>query len=80
MATASMKFAKTILFDAPTGVGKRIKNAREGKKVTELAYHAGISPAYWYKIEAEEPETVSIEIIRKIEQLLGIDLGASIND
>ena len=78
MTTACMKYAK--IFDAPQGVGKSIKKARGKKKVTDLAYHVGISPAYWYKIEAEAVETVSIDIIRKIEQILSIDLGGNRND
>jgi transcriptional regulator with XRE-family HTH domain len=68
--------------DVP-GLGERIKQAREarGRPVTQLAKEVGISRNYWYQLEAEAVlGGVAEETLRKIEEVLGIDLGVSFDD
>ncbi|MGL5941894.1 MAG: helix-turn-helix domain-containing protein [Waterburya sp.] len=58
---------------------QKIKQARikDGRSVQLLATMAGISSAYWYQLETDKREWVSVEIIKKIEEVLGVDLGAN---
>ncbi len=68
--------------DVP-GLGDRIKQAREarGRPVTQLAKEVGISRNYWYQLEAEAVlGGVAEETLRKIEEVLGIDLGVKFDD
>jgi transcriptional regulator with XRE-family HTH domain len=65
------------------GLGHRIKQAREttNRPVTQLAKEAGISRNYWYQLEAEAVlGGVAEDTIKKIEEVLGVDLGVSFND
>ena len=65
------------------GLGERIKQAREtsGRPVTQLAKEVGISRNYWYQLEAEAVlGGMAEETLRKIEEVLGIDLGVKFND
>lgn len=60
------------------GLGDEIKRAREAdsRSVTELAKTAGISRNYWYQLEAEAVlGGVAEDTLRKVEQVLGVDLG-----
>jgi transcriptional regulator with XRE-family HTH domain len=60
------------------GMGERIKKAREGDKrsLTSICKEAGISRSYWHQIENEDLRAPATEeIMRKIETVLGIDLG-----
>lgn len=70
----TMKVIRTIAVES-SDLGDKVKKARAGRKVTDLAYRANISPAYWYKIEANEPESVSEETLRNIEKALNINLN-----
>jgi transcriptional regulator with XRE-family HTH domain len=68
--------------DVP-GLGDRIKQAREarGRPVTQLSKEVGISRNYWYQLEAEAVlGGVAEETLRKIEEVLGIDLGVKFDD
>lgn len=68
--------------DVP-GLGDRIKQAREarGRPVTQMAKEVGISRNYWYQLEAEAVlGGVAEETLRKIEEVLGVDLGVQFND
>jgi Helix-turn-helix domain len=58
---------------------ERIKEAREkdGRSVQVLATLAGISTAYWYKLEAGTQKWISEDVLRRIEQVLGIDFGVN---
>ncbi|BAY20110.1 XRE family transcriptional regulator (plasmid) [Anabaenopsis circularis NIES-21] len=65
------------------GLGERIKQAREasGRPVTQLAKEAGISRNYWYQLEAEAVlGGMAEETLRKIEEVLGVDLGVQFDD
>lgn len=62
------------------GLGEKIKKARkaDGRSVEVLAGEAGISRAYWHDIEAERVrDALPEETLRKIEQVLSLDLGVS---
>ena len=68
--------------DVP-GLGDRIKQAREarGRPVTQMAKEVGISRNYWYQLEAEAVlGGVAEETLRKIEEVLGVDLGVQFDD
>lgn len=68
--------------DVP-GLGDRIKQAREarGRPVTHMAKEVGISRNYWYQLEAEAVlGGVAEETLRKIEEVLGVDLGVQFDD
>lgn len=58
---------------------QKIKQARikDGRSVQLLATMAGISSAYWYQLETDKREWVSVEIIKKIEEVLEVDLGVN---
>jgi transcriptional regulator with XRE-family HTH domain len=64
-------------------LGERIKQAREasGRPVTQLAKEAGISRNYWYQLEAEAVlGGMAEETLRKIEEVLGVDLGVQFDE
>ncbi|BDA76153.1 transcriptional regulator (plasmid) [Calothrix sp. PCC 7716] len=68
--------------DVP-GLGERIKIAREAsnRPVTKLCKEVGISRNYWYQLEAEAVlGGVAIDTLRKIESVLGIDLGVQFDE
>ncbi len=68
--------------DVP-GLGDRIKQAREarGRPVTQMAKEVGISRNYWYQLETEAVlGGVAEETLRKIEEVLGVDLGVQFDD
>lgn len=79
--TASVKVVKTIEVECP-GLGDRIKEGRElakrerGLTITQVAAAAGMSVQNWYRIEKER-QTLPLETLRLIEQVLGIDLGVN---
>ncbi len=59
------------------------KQAREAsnRPVTQLAKEVGISRNYWYQLEAEAVlGGVAEETLRKIEEVLSVDLGVRFND
>ena len=65
------------------GLGSQIKQAREAdnRSVTELAKTVGISRNYWYQLEAESVlGGVAENTIKKIEEVLNIDLGINFDD
>jgi transcriptional regulator with XRE-family HTH domain len=65
------------------GLGERIKQAREnaGRPVTQLAKEVGISRNYWYQLEAEAVlGGMAEETLRKIEEVLDVDLGVKFED
>ena len=67
------------------GLGARIKQARlniAGKKsLQDIVDEIGVSRTYWYDLEKEEIKgTLSIENLRKIETVLGVDFGVKFED
>lgn len=59
------------------GLSERLREARvkDGRSVQVLATDAGISINYWYQLETDKREWVSEQIVRRIEKVLGVDLG-----
>jgi len=75
-----IRWIKEIEID---GLGDVIKKARisSGKTVDQLCEEVGVSRTYWYDIENETVKgTLSFENLRKIEEVLEIDLGVNFND
>jgi transcriptional regulator with XRE-family HTH domain len=62
------------------GLGQKIKEARERdeRTLTQICRQCGLSRSYWYQLEAEDLRSAATEdVIRKIEAVLGVDLGVS---
>ena len=70
-----MKVRAIIDVEAP-GLGKRIWKARKlsDKSLAQITEQVGMTPTNWYKIEAEGTKALPLETLRKIEQVLGVDL------
>jgi ribosome-binding protein aMBF1 (putative translation factor) len=65
------------------GLGGKIREARKanGRSVEVLAGEAEISRSYWHDIEAERiRDALPEDTLRKIERVLGIDLGVKFDD
>lgn len=75
---AAMKVSRTTVVDVP-GLGERIKRARKAdpRSLVQICGLIDITPANWYKIEAEETKVLPIETLRRIEDVLGVDFGVS---
>ena len=73
-----MKVKRTIeLIQEFPGLGQKIKKARENdeRSLSQICRECGISRSYWYKIENEEIiGSIQEETVKKIEQVLNIDL------
>lgn len=76
-----VQIERILRVDAP-GIGAKIKDARERdpRSVDELAKAAGMTRANWYRIEREENDVLPEPTLRKIEQVLGVDLGVKFDD
>lgn len=65
------------------GLGGKIKQAREAsdKSLTKLAKEAGVSRSYWYQLESESTigDSVAEETLRKIEEVLNVDFGVTLD-
>ncbi|MBW4599707.1 hypothetical protein DSM106972_094460 [Dulcicalothrix desertica PCC 7102] len=59
------------------GLGEKIKEARltDRRSLAEICRQIPMSPVNWYKIESEETKALPIETLRRIEEVLNIDLG-----
>lgn len=63
------------------GLGERIKQARLGsdRSLEQICVMVGVSRTYWYDLEKETLKgALSIENLRKIEEVLGADFGISL--
>ncbi|BBD63219.1 transcriptional regulator (plasmid) [Nostoc sp. HK-01] len=63
------------------GLGERIKQARldSNKSLEQICDEVGVSRTYWYDVEKETLKgALSIENLRKIEEVLGVDFGVSL--
>lgn len=77
MRTVQVKRVVEIINDFP-GLGQRIRQAREQdeRSLSQICRECGVSRSYWYQLESEDMRSPATEeIIRKIENALGIDLG-----
>ncbi|WP_026734911.1 helix-turn-helix domain-containing protein [Fischerella sp. PCC 9605] len=72
-----MKVTKTISIDVPD-LGAKIKAAREAdpRSLKAICKAVGMSQMNWYRIE-DEKQSLPIEKLRKIEEVLGIDFGVN---
>ena len=70
-----MKVERTVVVSAP-GLGKKIKKARKAdeRTLTDICAAVGMTTANWYRIEAEKQILPEVTL-RKIESVLGVDLG-----
>jgi transcriptional regulator with XRE-family HTH domain len=57
-------------------LAERIKAARkaDGRSVQVLATLCGISDSYWYQLEGGVRYSVKEVVIRKMEEVMGVDL------
>ena len=75
-----IRWIKEIEID---GLGGVIKKARinSSKTVEQLCDEVGVSRTYWYDIENERIRgALSLENLRKIEEVLGIDFGVNFDE
>lgn len=82
MNSLKVKRVQEVIFDFP-GLGDRIAKARSEDKrsLTQICREAGISRSYWYQLENGDMRSPATEdIIRRIENVLDVDLGVSFND
>lgn len=79
--SGAIRVRKVIDIEVP-GLGARIKQAREldSRSLIQICADAGMTPANWYKVEKEEAKVLPIETLRKIEAVLGVDLGVKFDD
>jgi len=75
---AVMKVRRVTDLDVP-GLGARIRAAREADKrsLTQICAAVGMTTANWYKVEKEDTKFLPDGTLRKIEQVLGVDLGVN---
>ena len=80
MTISKMKISVTRVYEVE-GLGDRIRRERKAsrKTITQLAAEAGISVAYWNRIETEKLVSLPIETLRAIEKVLDVSLGVSID-
>jgi transcriptional regulator with XRE-family HTH domain len=71
-----------VVQDFP-GLGKRIRRARQLdiRPLSQICRECGVSRSYWYQLEGEDLRaSATEEIIRRIEQALGVDLGVNFKE
>jgi transcriptional regulator with XRE-family HTH domain len=79
MTSVQVKRVIETVRDFP-GLGQKIKQAREQdeRSVTQLCRECGLSRSYWYQLENEDLRAPATEeVIRRIEQVLGVNLGVN---
>ena len=79
----AVKVQRIIEIEVP-GLGEQIKKARQQKQqqgmtMTELASAVGMSVQNWYRIE-KESQTLAEDVLRKIEEALGISFGVKFDE
>lgn len=82
MSNDQMKVKRSTEKYTP-GLGERIKRARvaDNRSVEMLCGLARISRVYWYDIESEKIRgALPEETLRRIEQVLGVDLEVNFDD
>jgi transcriptional regulator with XRE-family HTH domain len=79
MSIVQVKRVIEIVREYPD-LGQRIRQAREKDKrtLTAICRECGLSRSYWYQLEGEDMRSAATEeVIRKIEKVLGVDLGVN---
>ena len=62
------------------GLGSRIREARESddRSLSQICRDCQLSRSYWYQLESEDLRaSVTERVIRKIEEVLNVDLDVS---
>ncbi len=74
-----MKITKTLEVDIP-GLGQKIEQARKNSSLplTEICKKVNMSTMNWYRIEKEQ-QSVPIDTLRRIEEVLDVNLGVDFN-
>ncbi len=80
MAEGTMRVVKTISVDVPD-LGQQIRAAREAdrRSLVKICAEVGMTPANWYRIEAEK-QTLPVETLKRIEEVLGVDFGVNLEE
>lgn len=80
MVWGAMRVFKTISIDVPD-LGRQIRAAREAdsRSLVKICEEVGMTPANWYRIEAEK-QTLPIETLRRIEEVLDVDFGVKLEE
>ena len=75
-----MKVYKTITIEVPN-LGPKIQEARSKSTLPleQICRQINMSRTNWYRIEKEE-QSLPIETLRKIEEILEVDFGVSFDD
>lgn len=75
MPQMPMRVVKTIAVDVPN-LGQKIRQAREAdsRPLVKICAEVGMTPANWYRIEAEK-QMLPLETLIKIEEVLGVSFG-----
>lgn len=78
MMTTLMKVRRVTEIEIP-GLGKKIKAAREKdpRSLVEICQIVGMTTSNWYRIEKEITKFLPIETLKKIEEVLNVDLGVN---
>lgn len=78
-ASVQVKRVVETVLDFP-GLGQKIRQARERdqRTLTDICRDCKLSRSYWYQLEKEDLRAPATEdVIRRIEQVLNIDLGVN---
>ncbi len=78
MVQTAVRITKEIGVEVP-GLGERIREARldDRRSLKAICDAVGMSSQNWYRIEKEK-QSLPIETLRKIEEVLGVDFGVKI--
>ncbi len=70
-----MKVIRTTIIEIPS-LGEKIKQARENdnRSLTKICQLVGMTTSNWYRIEKEDTKALPEETLKKIEEVLGVDL------
>ena len=79
MTSSVIRIRRTDEIEAPD-LAARLKAAREADKrsLSEICRQIGISNQYWYNIERGSLTTMSLDMLRKIEQVLDVNFGVDL--
>ena len=60
----------------PKGLGRMLKQRREGKHLTQaqLAHKVGVSQTYIAKLESGDKKNPTLDLLKKIAKALGVPL------
>ena len=81
MMTTLMKVRRVTEIEIP-GLGEKIKRAREQdpRSLVDICQIVGMTTSNWYRIEKEITKYLPIETLKKIEEVLNVDLGVSFDE